>query len=903
MTYSSNSQTHPDKLLSRRAFIQILNAALSSKSYRFARQSAISWLAVFPGDLQVNLGLAKALLEDGKTSQAAALAQKLTQLDPMFLGAHFVLADAIRLSDPEAYASTAGCIFALGGKMENNGGLPDWSYLLNSGWQAASKEHFDEAEKLMHQAMALNPAQVLGAVYHLILNYAKKDKTTVYRLASLYHEHWPDCIQFSLCMAEAQAEMGDETTAVNLLHQSVTNDLAGQVARRMWGKNHRYQPLWPDPLEVHFDLPIPAEVAARLGLNQLSPGEILVAPSATVEAVMQTIPDLVPVRASVESEAATSVNILADPDSTQPVVSLNKENANSDKKPTRKPHPDQVVDQTIQKVEEAFEKFAKGINKPGLGSADGRFPIYVVFTSRSALEKKYGQQTAVVVTKELDRLIGATRKRSGWGALAFYPDDPANTALLGLAKIDTSDAWKLKLSLADLDKTLARKGERIGALLIIGGPEVVPFHHLPNPTDDGDTEVLSDNPYATLDSNYFVPEWPVGRLPGESGSDAGLLLEQIRNLIQYHIGFNSTDNWWRRIFSSFNPIRQVQKVLHPGAWFGKTISFGYTASVWRQSSWAVFRQVGDGRSLLASPPMISGSLRAERLTNSNLGYYNLHGLEDSENWYGQKDLSDKNPGPDYPVALSPKDLIKNGHAPQVVFSEACYGGQILDKNEDKSLVLKFKGIGTLAVVASTCISYGSVSTPLIGADLLGYLFWKKLGEGLTVGESFLQAKVGLVQEMNKRQGYLDGEDQKTLISFVLYGDPLVGSDAFFTQSKGMVRMRPLEMKMMCDRQEEGSEPQRIPSEVIREVKHVVEHYLPGLGDAEVHISRAHEVYIEKYLVDSTVEPGIKSHLLGKKGSLMVSIIKKVRIAQHVHEHYVKVTLDAKGKVMKIAISR
>ena len=249
------------------------------------------------------------------------------------------------------------------------------------------------------------------------------------------------------------------------------------------------------------------------------------------------------------------------------MVSLNKENANSDKKPTRKPHPDQVVDQTIQKVEEAFEKFAKGINKPGLGSADGRFPIYVVFTSRSALEKKYGQQTAVVVTKELDRLIGATRKRSGLGALAFYPDDPANTALLGLAKIDTSDAWKLKLSLAYLDKTFARKGERIGALLIIGGPDVVPFHHLPNPTDDGDTEVLSDNPYATLDSNYFVPEWPVGRLPGESVSDAGLLLEQIRNLIQYHIGFNSTYNWWRRIFSSFNPIRQVQKVLHPGAWF------------------------------------------------------------------------------------------------------------------------------------------------------------------------------------------------------------------------------------------------------------------------------------------------------------------------------------------------
>ena len=97
----------------------------------------------------------------------------------------------------------------------------------------------------------------------------------------------------------------------------------------------------------------------------------------------------------------------------------------------------------MQKVEAALEKFAKSINKPGFGNADGRFPIYVIFYSRIALEKKYGQQTAVVVTKEIDRLVSATRKRSGWGALAFYPDDPANTALLGLTKIEPSDAWKL----------------------------------------------------------------------------------------------------------------------------------------------------------------------------------------------------------------------------------------------------------------------------------------------------------------------------------------------------------------------------------------------------------------------------------------------------------------------------
>ena len=69
--------------------------------------------------------------------------------------------------------------------------------------------------------------------------------------------------------------------------------------------------------------------------------------------------------------------------------------------------------------------------------------------------------------------------------------------------------------------------------MIIGGDEIVPFHSLPNPTDDSDREVLSDNPYASTDTNYFIPEWPVGRLPGEKGMDAGLLLEQFDNLFPF----------------------------------------------------------------------------------------------------------------------------------------------------------------------------------------------------------------------------------------------------------------------------------------------------------------------------------------------------------------------------------
>jgi len=58
----------------------------------------------------------------------------------------------------------------------------------------------------------------------------------------------------------------------------------------------------------------------------------------------------------------------------------------------------------------------------------------------------------------------------------------------------------------------------------------------------------SDNPYATLDENYFIPEWPVGRLPGGTDSDAGLLLDELRRVIAYHADQNEIPSKFPRNF-------------------------------------------------------------------------------------------------------------------------------------------------------------------------------------------------------------------------------------------------------------------------------------------------------------------------------------------------------------------
>ena len=138
----------------------------------------------------------------------------------------------------------------------------------------------------------------------------------------------------------------------------------------------------------------------------------------------------------------------------------------------------------------------------------------------------------------------------------------------------------------DLNKVLEKKGQKIGSVIVIGGDEVVPFHRLPNPTDDSDDDVLSDNPYATPTSNYLLPRWPVGRLVGEAGNDPGLLLEQIRHIINFHKEWDGKPGLLERIISTIKSLVNLGELFK--RLFNKPKDFGYSAEVWRRSSIAAF---------------------------------------------------------------------------------------------------------------------------------------------------------------------------------------------------------------------------------------------------------------------------------------------------------------------------
>ncbi len=231
-------------------------------------------------------------------------------------------------------------------------------------------------------------------------------------------------------------------------------------------------------------------------------------------------------------------------------------------------------------------------------------------------------------------------------------------------------------------------------------------------------------------------------------------------------------------------------------------------------------------------------------------------------------------------------------------------GHIIDKKENDSIAIKFLSIGTQVFIGSTGISYGSVSTPLIGADFLAYLFWYHLESGYSAGEALLHAKIDLVREMQKRQGFLDGEDQKTLLSFVLFGDPLArlyeGQNAKFIP-RGF---NDDSINIVCEENSLQIDPPNLSKDILSELKQIVEMYLPGLDDAEIKAVNQHKYKKPEMIMNENgTQFEIKSTLREPTGKVVVSFKKNIKSLQQTHVHYAKATIDSTGKMIKLAISR
>jgi len=301
--------------------------------------------------------------------------------------------------------------------------------------------------------------------------------------------------------------------------------------------------------------------------------------------------------------------------------------------------------------------------------------------------------------------------------------------------LESSAPSRVRKSIAELERRFIPRPIN---LLILGGDDVVPFFRLRNEVEDDDLYIPSDAPYASRLDNWTIPDRAVGRIPGVK--EVGFILKVLGYAAKKH----TRDTTGKK-------------------------GFGYSTSKWKAASKSVYEAITPGGRLRLSPPVTKKEFVSKWLTKRTFLYFNLHGLKERGEWYGERAPQDPEDYRQFPVALLPELIPKLSGG--IVFSEACYGGYILDKDMKASLALTFLAQNADCFVGSSAIAYGPYKPPSTEADLLCKYFLQYATKGASYGNALMNAKKDFVRKMLRIQGHLDEDDRKTLLEFNLFGDP------------------------------------------------------------------------------------------------------------------------------------
>ncbi|MBR2341355.1 MAG: hypothetical protein IKA72_02985 [Clostridia bacterium] len=279
-------------------------------------------------------------------------------------------------------------------------------------------------------------------------------------------------------------------------------------------------------------------------------------------------------------------------------------------------------------------------------------------------------------------------------------------------------------------------------LLLLGDWSVVPCAKWDNYGDVYDDDVPSDLVYTQLfvDSPWCGANWcfenitQVGRIPAKASN-----------------GFKEAIAYFEHV-KNFKP-------------YNGTKSFVCSALVWEPTSRVEFAHLKPN--LITSPEYTTNSSTASTYNLNLLGKLsgeynligtNLHGSDESHEWYGQRSQTERF----CPEAFNKNVLPENNG--YMLMTEACYGAR---PQHTESMVVHSLMNGCISFVGSSRIAYGFDDGNLCCADVIAQVFTYAVACGLTSGMAFLAALSVLSDHE------MDDTEVKTLAEFALYGDPSV----------------------------------------------------------------------------------------------------------------------------------
>mgnify|MGYP005848479963 CR=1 FL=1 len=558
-------------------------------------------------------------------------------------------------------------------------------------------------------------------------------------------ERWPRCLKARLMMGELLSRDPErEGRGVAMLHEALGADPTGSVACSLFRNSGFELPLLGDQVSLPAPdgdaLPAPPELESALALLPgLAPGDAVEPEWSPPQGMDLEAPPL----------AAPAPPVLPPDPAIIAVGELGGERDGPEERPRRRARRPERRESlhVVQLIVSSRRRLLQRYGEAGVGRLEGRLRDY-----------------------------GAALAASGVEAKLVYLDDEASLAPFGLEPTDTEDPGQIKALIDSLDQLVCEPEQEPPSVLILGGDAIVPFWRLENPSEDDDGEVLSDSPYASRSEGYLLPQRSLGRLPDAADADLDLLLRQLDTaLLRRHQAPPGTG-----LLGWLDSVRRLA-----GLGTSMPSSLGCSAGAWRDASVAAFSAVGGPARLQISPPATVLDMEKAWQTGATAAYFSLRGARDAAQWYGQP--GDTPPHADLmlPAAFGPELAERVDAAGSVVFTEASHGAYLLDKTRQTSIPLRFLAKGALGVVGPTATAYGSVTSDLAGANLLAFHFWRRLLEGMSLGQALGHAKHDVYADALRRQGWLDGDDQKALLQFTLFGDPSLRFRAGVSRGTGL----------------------------------------------------------------------------------------------------------------------
>ena len=402
-------------------------------------------------------------------------------------------------------------------------------------------------------------------------------------------------------------------------------------------------------------------------------------------------------------------------------------------------------------------------------------------------------------------------------------------------------------------------------IFILGNEEIVEVADWENQTGDRDDNIYSDLPYVTFSTaspwDNIDFDWNtvtrVGRLPTTENC------------------WNDFKNYFINVQQHFEKNKSV--CLQP---------YGLSTLSWQKESEYEYSKISSG-AVHTSPDVDKEDVEFYLdCHNATLLYFNLHGSDDTEFWYGEARGI-------FPETVSPG--IFNRYRDFFILGvEACYGAKYIGLTREKSILKTALANKCLAFLGASKIAYGTAAPEGCCADIIVGKFLEYVFKSHSSGDAYIAGIKNLTDISN-----MDDSDIKTVAEFSLYGDPAV----CWTYSQVIKTDIPSINPQMCSNMKTAQKHVRQSRNIDIVMPDIRRQVRMALATVNVEIENKIDAFTANTLLPELDKSPEKYHqkIYRMKNS---DIMQKIYSRKNGHVYEIaKVYFDKSGKVSKAIVSK